>query len=87
MSRSVVFHKDMTYHLQRVLDKCVVAVFPEHDSEECTYELLICSGDHILVDNEDGIEEQTSKARFYCVWKFTCPGNASIIILFSTNFV
>ena len=91
MTQSVVLRKDMSY--QRILEKCVSVVFPEDELPSNEYEFYIAngrgmsfhSGDHILIDNDDGNEESipltleaytqlsnvryASKTRLYCVKK------------------
>lgn len=91
VTQSIVFRKDMAY--PRVLDKCICAVFPDEVQDGCDYYVSngrgmpIYTGEHIRVDNEDGVEElipwtletyiklsnikYPSKARFYCVKRFT----------------
>ena len=59
-SKGVVFRKDMTY--QRVLEKCVSAVFPNDSSDGKHYVangrgIPIFSGDNIAIDNNEGEEE------------------------------
>ena len=59
-NKGVVFRKSMNY--QRVLEKCVSAVFP-NDSKDGKHYIAngrgipIYSGDSIPIDNEDGNEE------------------------------